>query len=78
MENLKNFRSLLNAHSSFHGHNTRNKDMLRKPKGRLKKFSNSFLTCGIDIWNNLHESIKNCLTLKSFKSRLKGYMLNNK
>ena len=77
-EKLNNFKSQLIPHSGYHNHDTRKKESLRKPKTRLKKFQNSFLSCGIDVWNNLHDCIKNCLTVNSFKSQLKGYLLNNK
>ena len=75
---LKNFKSKLLTNSNYHDYNTRNKDSLRKPKGRLKQFTNSFMSRGIDIWNTLHYNIKNCTTIMSFKVHLKGYMMNNK
>ena len=74
---LDNFKTQLNTNSNFHNYNTRNKEYLRRPMVRLSQFHNSFLSSGIEIWNSLHDSIKNCPTLTSFKSLLKAYMLNN-
>ena len=77
-KSLKNFKDKLNTNGSFHDHNTRIKDLLRKPKGRLKLFDNTVLERGIEIWNSLHDSIKKAATFLSFKNQLKSYMLNNK
>ena len=40
-KSLKNFKDELHTNSSFHDDNTRIKDLLRKPNGRLKLFDNS-------------------------------------
>ena len=74
---LKNFKRNLHTNSNYHDYNTRNKESLRKPKGRLMKFKNSFMSHGIEIWNSLHDSIKDAKTIISFKAHLKGYMMNN-
>ena len=57
-KSLKNFKDKLNTNGSFHDHNTRIKDLLRKPKGRLKLFDNTVIERGIEVWNYLHYSIK--------------------
>ena len=77
-KSLKNFKDKLNTNGSFHDHNTRIKDLLRKPKGRLKLFDNTVIERGIEVWNSLHDSIKKAATFLSFKNQLKSYMLNNK
>ena len=76
-KSLQNFKVKLNTNSSFHDHDTRYKDLLRKPKGRLKLFDNTVIERGIEIWNSLHESIKKATTILSFKTHLKAYILNN-
>ena len=76
-KSLKNFKRNLHTNSSYHDYNTRNKESLRKPKGRLRKFNNSFMSHGIGIWNTLHDSIKNATTILAFKTHLKGFMMNN-
>ena len=68
----------LDTNSSFHDHDTRIKDLLRKPKGRLKLFDNTVLERGIEVWNTLHDSIKKAATFFSFKNQLKSHMLKNK
>ena len=77
-KNLDNFKDKLYTNSDYHDYNTRNKDLLRKPKGRLKLFDNTVIERGIEIWNSLHDSLKNTPTILSFKAQLKAYMLNNK
>ena len=77
-KSLKNFKDKLHTNSSFHDHDTRIKDLLRKPKGRLRLFDNTVLVRGIEVWNSLHDSIKKAATFLSFKNQLKSYMFNNK
>ena len=68
------FRSKLLTNSDFHSYETRNKNLLRKPFVRLNRFSNSFLTKGMDIWNNLPDKIKAVKSFNSFKISAKNYM----
>ena len=75
---LKNFKDKLCTNSNYHDYNTRIKDLLRKPKGRLKMFDNTVLERGIEVWNSLHDSTKKAATILSFKAQLKAYMMNNK
>ena len=77
-KNLKNFKDKLHTNSSYHDYATRNKELVRKPEGRLKIFDNTVIERGIEIWNSLHDCIKNVTTIFSFKSQLKAYMMNNK
>ena len=77
-KSLKNFKDKLCTNSTFHEYNTRTKELLRKPKGRLKLFDNSALDRGIEIWNSLHDCTKSAPTFLSFKAQLKAFMLNNK
>ena len=73
---LQNFKDNIRTNSSYHDYNTRNNDSLRKPKGRLMQFNNSFMSHGIVIWNTLIDNIKNASTILSFKARLKVYIMN--
>ena len=75
---LKNFKDKLYTNSNYHDYCTRNKDLLRKPKGRLKIFNNTVLERGIEVWNSLHDSIKKAATILAFKVQLKAYIMNNK
>ena len=75
---LKNFKDKLHTNSSYHDYATRNKELVRKPESRLKIFDNTVIERGIEIWNSLHDCIKNVTTIFSFKSQLKAYMMNNK
>ena len=71
------FRSKLQKNSDFHTYETRSRGLLRKPFVRLKKFSNSFLTKGMDIWNILPNEIKTAKSLDSFKIAAKSYMFDH-
>ena len=73
---LSYFKNKLIKNSTFHNYDTRNKNSLRKPFIRLHKFTNTFLTKGIDIWNLLPEKIKIVNTLDSFKINAKRFMLD--
>ena len=77
-KNFKNFKDKLCTNSDYHDHNTRSKDLLRKPKGRLKLFDNTALERGIELWNTMFDCTKNASTILSFKSQLKSYMMNNR
>ena len=70
------FRNKLFKNSVYHNYETRNRNLLRTPFVRLQKFSNSFLTNGIKIWNKLPEKIKILKTMDSFKIMAKSYMLD--
>ena len=72
--NYSYFRSKLQKNSDFHTYETRSKDLLRKPSVRLKKFSNSFLTKGVDKWNALPDEIKTAKSLYSFKIAAKNHI----
>ena len=75
---FKNFKDKLLTNSNYHNHDTRSKDLLRKPRGRLKKFDNTALERGIEVWNTLYDCTKKASTILSFKTQLKAYMRNNK
>ena len=77
-KSFKNFKDKLCTNSDYHDHNTRSKDLLRKPKGRLKLFDNTALERGIELWNTMFDCTKNASTILSFKSQLKSYMMNNR
>ena len=72
------FKAKLLPNSTFHNYGTRNRDLLRKPIVRLHKFTNSFLSNGIDKWNSLPDIIKESPTILSFKTISKAFILNNK
>ena len=72
--NCVKFIFQLLTNSDFHSHETRNKNLLRKPFVRLSRFKNSFLTKGMDIWNNLPDKIKTVKYFNSFKIAAKIHM----
>ena len=54
---------------------TRGSNALKKPQYTLGMSCNCISWFGIDIWNNLHKSLKTANTLCSFKKLLKGYIM---
>ena len=74
--NYSIFKNRLRLNSSFHGYETRSRNLLRKPSVRLHQFTNSFLYNGIDIWNSLPNEIKTSKTLVSLKSKYKKEQLS--
>ena len=72
-----NFKSKLKKNSDFHNYDTRIKNLLRIPKVRLKKFTNSFLYNGIDKWNHLPDRIKTLSSFDSFKIIAKTHTLHS-
>ena len=60
-----------------HDHNTRNRALLRPPFERLKKFMTSFFNHGIRVWNTLSDFVKNSKTIKTFKIKMKNWLLHN-
>ena len=61
--------------SAIHSSNTRNKDLICKPRVRLHKFINSFLYKGIDMWNELPDRIKLINSFDSFKIAAKAFVI---
>ena len=58
----------------FHSHDTRYKDLIRLPVAKTSKFQSSFKYHGAKEWNSLPSSIRNELSLPSFKTKLKNYL----
>ena len=71
------FNSLFIQNSDVHNYDTRTKSHLRVEYGTLK-FSHTILTYkGPIFWNNLPNSIKESVSLNSFKKKLKNFLLNS-
>ena len=60
----------------IHSHNTRQISLLHKQTRRTVFVANSFIHKGPDYWNSLPEIIKTSLTVTSFNTRHKYYLLN--
>ena len=58
----------------FHSHDTRYKDLIHLPVAKTSKFQSSFKYHGAKEWNSLPSSIRNELSLPSFKMKLKNYL----
>ena len=76
-KNYYYFKDKLATNGDFHNYGTRNRDLLRKPYGRLKQFKNSFIYNGIDLWNILPNYTKSAPTREIFKNRIKIIMYKN-
>ena len=64
-----------NLNHNVHSYNTRNANNFHLPKARLTFFQNSILFHGPKIWNSLPPSIKESISLKVFKTKLKDHFL---
>ena len=71
-----NFSNRLIRNSDIHNHNTRNNEIYRLPKGRLKKFRDSYIVQGFLLWNALDLNVKQCNILINFKKNIKKLYLN--
>ena len=71
-----NFSNRLIRNSDIHNHNTRNNEIYRLPKGRLKKFRDSYIVQGFILWNALDLNVKQCNNLINFKKNIKKLYLN--
>ena len=59
------------AHMDIHNYNTRSKSHFRVHYGRTN-FSHSLITYqGPKLWNDLPPAIRDCISLNSFKRKLK-------
>ena len=71
------FNSLFIKNSDVHNYNTRIKSQIRVEYGRYN-FSQSILTYkGPIFWNKLPNEIKESVSLNSFKTKLKHFLLNS-
>ena len=61
------------ANSDIHSYNTRFNQHLAVPRYNLTKSQSSFLYRAIQEWNLIPPEIKNCNTLKTFKSHLRNH-----
>ena len=76
-KNYYYFKDKLITNGDFHDYDTRNRDLLRKPFGRLQQFKNSFINNGIDLWNILPDNTKEAPTRDIFKNRIETLMYKN-
>ena len=76
-KNYYYFKDKLITNGDIHNYETRNRDLLRKPFGRLQQFKNSFINNGIDLWNILPDNTKEAPTRDIFKNRIKTLMYKN-
>ena len=72
------FKNKLKRNNDVHNYNTRDSNLLRIPFTRLHKFTNSFLSKGIHMWNLIPERIKSSRSLDTFKIKVKRHILETK
>ena len=65
------FKNKLKRNNDFHNYNTRDSNLLRPIFTRLHKFTNSFWSRGIHMWNLILERIKSSRSLDTFKIKVK-------
>ena len=67
---------LLDVHVNNHNYFTRNNNYLQAPRVRLRSCEQSIIYNAVNIWNEVPDDIKACLTKASFKYNYKNYLLN--
>ena len=65
----------LTKRSSIHARHTPKRDLLHILLYRTASSQRTFAYRGTSIWNNLHNDIKQCVSLQSFKQAVKGKLL---
>ncbi len=73
MENKDTFT----LNSDVHNYNTRQKDNLHVPHSETTLYQKNTLIEGITLYNKLGHDIKDLNTIRTFKSKLKAFLLNN-
>ena len=76
-EQYPNFKLKLMQNEANHNYNTRNRALLRPPFERLERFMLSFFNNGIRVWNNLTEFVKDSKSIRTFKIKMKNWLLHN-
>ena len=68
--------TLLSCRANVNSHSTRQTSNLdfNVPKHGIEKFKESFSYQAPSLWNNLPISIRNAISIQSFKSSLKMYL----
>ena len=72
-----NYKLKLLQNEVSHNYNTRNCALLRPPFERLDRFMNSFFNNGIRVWNILSEFVKDSKTIRTFKIKMKNWLIHN-
>ena len=69
-----NMEDKFTKRSSIHACYSRNRDLLHIPLYRTATGQRTFAYRGTNIWNNLDNDIKQCVSLQSFKQAIKGQL----
>ena len=76
-EHYPNYKLKLLQNEVNHNYNTRNRALLRPPFERLERFMHSFFNNGIRVWNILTDFVKDSKTIRTFKIKMKNWLLHN-
>ena len=76
-EHYPNYKLKLLQNEVNHNYNTRNRALLRPPFERLERFMHSFFNNGIRVWNILTDFVKDSKTIRTFKMKMKNWLLHN-
>ena len=72
----KNLQSILNFNTVNKNYNLRNKQDYQHKYVRTKQKQMCLSIYGIKLWNNLHDDIKQCKHIHSFKTKYKKNLIN--
>ena len=69
---------MFTVNSVIHNYNTRQKNNLHVPSYRIKVREQSVSDCGVKMWNDIPEELKELRTYNQFKRKCKRYLLLKK
>jgi len=69
------FDNLFVQNKSIHNYNTRSANDFRVQYGKTSFTNSNFICRAPELWNMLPNTVKQCSTIKSFKSKLKKHLL---
>ena len=69
------FVNMFTVNSAIHNYNTRQKKNLHVPSYLIKVREHSVSVCGVKLWNDIPEELKELRTYNQFKLKCKRYFL---
>ena len=72
------FENIFTVNSAIYNYNTRQKNNLHVPSYRIKVREHSVSVCGINMWNDIPEELKELRTCNQFRLKCNNYFCVSK
>ena len=72
------FVNMFTVIRAIHNHNTRQKNNLHVPSYRIKVKKHSVRVCGVKMWNDIREELKELRACNQFRLKCKRYFFLSK